>query len=699
MANGIPTGGAPLFLGDFSKTAQGLGQHISQQIGKELQYRKVTESKQRERDLEALNEAMSFEAIEGLGKKAAMEHAKRLSDHEDKWKKIYYERGNKLTTEDYINLNRDTRQIEQDMANMKYNIAQVGRYQQWLKDSPDVWHPNSLNQLHDYIKEGNLGKDASHIMRPYFNFFEYARDKIDPDEFAEVGQPQFNEDGTFYTTTQSNREGLQRQLQGLMSDPNVAARMQDAYDAQNIMAQAQVIMNTVGRDKPVTKPTPSHIMKERAKEQMTPEDLALSKKYPGLTPELAANMEFNNNLATRLLKYDDTAIQTVIGSDPRIEGYKIRPDGTIVFFDRPYKDVDDPNKQTVYSIKPPTNWDNPTNVRMAMNSVFETLNLDVMTGKQVGPGRAKYIQPVDVEEITAKGVTDYERINEMLKDPDFDEDKIIEAIEILYGDTGKDVRVYRSKKGGNVIGFAEPGFFKRDTRFDLDTESGRRGMDEFLRQEFPELAKEASPFTPQQEEQEQQRGGQQGGQSAMPNKEDIIDMYPDGYEQAIKDMEAKGHKRADIEARLKKIGVTPDSWAKEETAPEETEEVAMTVSIPDSSRIAKVHNNPGNLMWAEQPGAERGEPKKGGGYWAKFKTPEEGFKQLQRQIDLDKGRNLTLSQFISKYAPPSENATANYLQFLIDQLGDVTAETLLADIDTVDLAKAVALKESSTKIA
>ena len=38
------------------------------------------------------------------------------------------------------------------------------------------------------------------------------------------------------------------------------------------------------------------------------------------------------------------------------------------------------------------------------------------------------------------------------------------------------------------------------------------------------------------------------------------------------------------------------------------------IKIGDNARIAKVHNNPGNLMYIGQKSAEQGEAKKGGGY-------------------------------------------------------------------------------------
>lgn len=77
------------------------------------------------------------------------------------------------------------------------------------------------------------------------------------------------------------------------------------------------------------------------------------------------------------------------------------------------------------------------------------------------------------------------------------------------------------------------------------------------------------------------------------------------------------------------------------------------------------NNNPGNLRFANQPGATRGE-----GGFAKFNSPDEGIEALRRQVYLDtQDRGLTLSQFIAKYAPPNENNTSRYITYVSQQTG------------------------------
>ena len=68
--------------------------------------------------------------------------------------------------------------------------------------------------------------------------------------------------------------------------------------------------------------------------------------------------------------------------------------------------------------------------------------------------------------------------------------------------------------------------------------------------------------------------------------------------------------------------------------------------------------NPGNLKFRDQKDST-GKDEQG---FAIFPSEEAGWQALYNQIDKDKGRNLTLKNFINKYAPPVENDTTAYLK-------------------------------------
>ena len=94
------------------------------------------------------------------------------------------------------------------------------------------------------------------------------------------------------------------------------------------------------------------------------------------------------------------------------------------------------------------------------------------------------------------------------------------------------------------------------------------------------------------------------------------------------------------------------------------------------------NNNPGNLRYVGQEGAAPGE-----GGFATFESAQAGLDAMRKQIELDtQTRGLTLTQFLNKYAPPTENKTGNYIDFVVkrtglDPAGRVPVEKI-ADLQT-----------------
>lgn len=117
----------------------------------------------------------------------------------------------------------------------------------------------------------------------------------------------------------------------------------------------------------------------------------------------------------------------------------------------------------------------------------------------------------------------------------------------------------------------------------------------------------------------------------------------------------------------------------------------LNVTIKEGT-LAYKNNNPGNLRYAEQHGAVRGEQG-----FAKFKTPTDGFNALTRQVALDQERNHTLESFIHKFAPPMENDTEKYVKFMERKLG-VLRNASLKSLSPDKIAEAMVFLESNTVI-
>jgi hypothetical protein len=88
--------------------------------------------------------------------------------------------------------------------------------------------------------------------------------------------------------------------------------------------------------------------------------------------------------------------------------------------------------------------------------------------------------------------------------------------------------------------------------------------------------------------------------------------------------------------------------------------------------IPTVRHNPGDLRHGpheQHPGAPNAV--------GTVDTDADGWADLERQIQLDVARGLTLREFVYKFAPPTENNSAQYLNFVCGGLG-MDADTPLA---------------------
>jgi hypothetical protein len=98
--------------------------------------------------------------------------------------------------------------------------------------------------------------------------------------------------------------------------------------------------------------------------------------------------------------------------------------------------------------------------------------------------------------------------------------------------------------------------------------------------------------------------------------------------------------------------------------------------------VAYANNNPGNLVYAGQPGASPG-----AGGFASFSSYSAGYQALENQITLDATRGtdvngnpiLTVGDLISSWAPASAgNDTASYISSVSTQTGYSASDNLLS---------------------
>jgi len=92
----------------------------------------------------------------------------------DKYSEILIENDYKLTDQHYLELSKDKRIIEQEVANKKHNVALLAYAKNQLTGpNAGMWEPESLDRYTAFVDEGNAGNDASQILVPQFNMPSY----------------------------------------------------------------------------------------------------------------------------------------------------------------------------------------------------------------------------------------------------------------------------------------------------------------------------------------------------------------------------------------------------------------------------------------------------------------------------------------------------------------------------------------------
>lgn len=114
-----------------------------------------------------------------------------------------------------------------------------------------------------------------------------------------------------------------------------------------------------------------------------------------------------------------------------------------------------------------------------------------------------------------------------------------------------------------------------------------------------------------------------------------------------------------------KFGVDPRNvgrWIKSKFGDDEPDQIGQ------AAKRGERNNNPGNLNFAGQAGAELERP---GGRFARFETAFDGLRALSRQLMLYAGRGInSVEKIISTWAPASDNNnTAAYIQAVSQRLG------------------------------
>src|SRR6516164_5982560 len=89
--------------------------------------------------------------------------------------------------------------------------------------------------------------------------------------------------------------------------------------------------------------------------------------------------------------------------------------------------------------------------------------------------------------------------------------------------------------------------------------------------------------------------------------------------------------------------------------------IAQMEGFNTSGTIANRNNNPGNLRYSP---LQIGQEDTVNGKFATFASAQDGWAALQSYIEGRANTGVSLRDFTYTYAPPSENDTSNYLNYL-----------------------------------
>ena len=129
----LPTGGAPLYLGDFAKPLYGITQNLTSAMIDQYERRK----EEGDQDRAAILKALSFEAIENASDKASKMLLDDFNAAQDEFTQMYYENGNRLSDNQRFAMYKKMRELDQKRATVKGNVEKAMLVQDLLTKYPD----------------------------------------------------------------------------------------------------------------------------------------------------------------------------------------------------------------------------------------------------------------------------------------------------------------------------------------------------------------------------------------------------------------------------------------------------------------------------------------------------------------------------------------------------------------------------------
>lgn len=443
MANGIPSGYAPLFLGDLATPMNSVAQKLNRDMMMKLQQDKAKKSQ----DKAFMLKALDFETVQGLGRKVQEEHLKELNSFRDEVAKKYLEKGMKLSDEDYFNIQKRKGEIDQKIANMKFNVAHVANAQKEIMRNPNAYEWQSVQDLQKYVEEGNLGADASNILKPMFDVNKYLEENYGSRAIADMEETTERIPGTNKVrTVASNRKAVERLAQEVMQDPTLQAVI--ARDPKRYGQRFNAWLQGRLRESVKEDFADASLMKQWEMEKIPEESKEVAEKFGITDPKLLADqakmkyIESQNTITQKMLAGDKKTLDML--EDQKIEGfgtvdrYEVTPSGNVRLISKETYDTGGKDRKGK-AIKAPRTYDFPT-VDWTNNDQVRSAKLTLkkflpgaLLGKHDWTGSSDYMFGADWEagEVEKAPITIVKRVDEVMSSP-----RVIKKVEDGFADRG-----------------------------------------------------------------------------------------------------------------------------------------------------------------------------------------------------------------------------------------------------------------------
>ena len=252
MANEIPTGYSPLVLPNVTPMLQ---QHGQQKVAREEEKRKWHMA-EAEKNKERLTKALSFESIQGLTGEALNRHAAMVEDVTNKWAEKYAEKKGLLNSQELLELSQDKSKVDQDIANMKYNIMETEKIRQSVLSNPDAWTTESRIAFEQYVDRNDPTQSPKNILKPLFQPHLLAAKVLT--ETPEMSVKLSEIANKKYTKEYSNEDALAATI-GLIRTNPLVLNSAKYYGTETIGQLAEYLLANHTKTKSVEDFAPSYI--------------------------------------------------------------------------------------------------------------------------------------------------------------------------------------------------------------------------------------------------------------------------------------------------------------------------------------------------------------------------------------------------------------------------------------------------------